>query len=165
MLIEKVSGKTYYEYVRESIFLPAGMKSTDSLPENEPLPRRAVGYMKKNGRWTPNTDTLPWRGTSAGGGYSTVVDLFRFAEALRSGKLISRPLLAEATRDQTPGGAGYGFGFNVGKSFGHGGGAPGMNGDLRIFPDSGYIIAVLSNLDPPEADRIGNFIRDRRPRN
>ena len=102
LLVEKVSGRSYYDYVRENIFVPAGMKSTDSLPESEAVLRRATGYMKEKGDWKPNTDTLPWRGTSAGGGYSTVRDLLRFAEALQSGKLISRELLAEATRDQTP---------------------------------------------------------------
>ena len=79
------------------VFAPAGMSSTDSLPENENVPNRAVGYMRRDGKWVPNTDTLPWRGTSAGGGYSTVGDLLRFAQALESGKLISKAMLAEAT--------------------------------------------------------------------
>jgi D-alanyl-D-alanine carboxypeptidase len=56
----------------------------------------------------PNTDTLPWRGTAAGGGYSTVGDLLRFAQALPSGKLISMATLAEATRPHQQQ-SGYGF--------------------------------------------------------
>ena len=44
---------------------------------------------------------------------------------------------------------------------GHGGGAPGMNGDLEIDPHSGYVIAVLANLDPPAATRISEFIVNR----
>jgi D-alanyl-D-alanine carboxypeptidase len=47
--------------------------------------------------------------------------------------------------------------------FGHGGGAPGMNGDLQIDPQGGYMVAVLSNLDPPAAQRISDFIVDRLP--
>jgi D-alanyl-D-alanine carboxypeptidase len=47
--------------------------------------------------------------------------------------------------------------------FGHGGGAPGMNGDLRIYPESGYAIAVLANLDPPAAERIANYASNRLP--
>ena len=47
--------------------------------------------------------------------------------------------------------------------FGHGGGAPGMNGDLKIYPGSGYVIAVLANLDPPAATRISAFIAERLP--
>ncbi|HMD06936.1 MAG TPA: hypothetical protein VKH63_05330 [Candidatus Acidoferrum sp.] len=49
------------------------------------------------------------------------------------------------------------------RHFGHGGGAPGMNGDLQIFPLSGYVIVVLSNLDSPAASRISDFIVNRLP--
>ncbi len=135
-LIEKVTGTSYYDYVRSKIFQPAGMTSTDSLPETEDVPSRSAGYMRSRDTWVPNTETLPWRGTSAGGGYSTVGDLMRFAQALESGKLISKSMLAEATREQQEQ---YGYGFGVQgegpqRSYGHGGGAPGMNGDLRVYP-------------------------------
>ena len=39
--------------------------------------------------------------------------------------------------------------INGTRCFGHGGGAPGMNGELKICPAPGYVVAVLSNLDPP----------------
>jgi hypothetical protein len=111
------------------------MTSTDSLPESEDVPNRAVGYMQSGDAWVPNTDTLPWRGTAAGGGDSIISDLMRFAEALGSGKSISKTTLDEATRQQQDQ---YGYGFTVGQepvpNYGHGGGAPGMNGDLRVFP-------------------------------
>ena len=87
-VIEKVSGQTYYNYVREHVFKPAGMTSTDALPESEAVPGRSTGYMREGTGWKPNTDTLPWRGTSAGGGYSTVEDLQRFANALQGHKLL-----------------------------------------------------------------------------
>jgi CubicO group peptidase (beta-lactamase class C family) len=66
-LIEAVSGASYYDHVRDNVFDPAGMTSTDSLPESENVPNRAVGYMRSGDAWVPNTDTLPWRGTTAGG--------------------------------------------------------------------------------------------------
>jgi len=47
--------------------------------------------------------------------------------------------------------------------FGHGGGAPGMNGDLEICPGPGYVIAVLANLDPPAASRVSDFVLNRLP--
>jgi D-alanyl-D-alanine carboxypeptidase len=81
-LIEHVTGESYYDYVDDHVFHPAGMRSTGSLPESVEVPGRAVGYMRASpsgGAWVPNTDTLPWRGTAAGGGYSTVGDLLRFA--------------------------------------------------------------------------------------
>jgi CubicO group peptidase (beta-lactamase class C family) len=156
VLIEAVSGESYYDYVRKHIFAPAGMSGTDSLPEIEPVAHRAAGYMQEKGEWRPNADTLPWRGTSAGGGYSTVGDLLKFAYALLDHKLLSAELLDQATTAQK-GTPGYGFGFGVDdnpvKSFGHTGGAPGMNGGLRIYPQSRTVIAVLSNLDPPAATK------------
>ena len=151
--------------MRENVFEPAGMTSTDSLPESEDVPNRAVGYWRPGDAWEPNTDTLPWRGTSAGGGYSTVGDLMRFAQALQSGTLISPEMLAEATSPH--GEVDYGFGFDVGDdpvtSYGHGGGAPGINGDLRIYPELGYVVVVLSNLDPPAASVLADFFTLRMP--
>ena len=47
---------------------------------------------------------------------------------------------------------------------GHGGGAPGMNGELRIYPKSGYVVAVLSNLDPPAASQVAGFLDLRLPK-
>lgn len=166
-LIEKVTGMTYYDYVRKHVFEPAGMKSTDSLPESEAVAARSRGYMRKADAWVDNQDTLPWRGTSAGGGYSTVGDLFRFAHALETGKLLGKELLIEATRKpQSKMGGGYGFGFGVSlkpAGYGHGGGAPGMNGMLRVLPESGIVIVVLSNLDPPAAGQLAQFIEQRIP--
>jgi D-alanyl-D-alanine carboxypeptidase len=163
-LIEAVSGVSYYDYVREHVFRPAGMSSTDSLPESEDVPGRAVGYTGSSGSRVPNTDWLPWRGMAAGGGYSTVGDFLRFAQALSSGKLISKTTLAKATSPQRQG---YGYGFVVGRRpsrhYGHGGGAPGMNGELRIFPRLGYVVVGLSNLDPPAASELVNIFVDRLP--
>ncbi len=113
----------------------------------------------------PIPTPCPGGGTAAGGGYSTVGDLLRFAQALTSGKLISKATLAEATRphDQQ-----YGYGFGVQgagrlRSYGHGGGAPGMNGELRIFPQLGYVVVSLSNLDPPAASELVEFFALRMP--
>jgi CubicO group peptidase (beta-lactamase class C family) len=171
LVIEKVSGQDYYEYVSEHVYKPAGMKSTDSLSEDKIVPNRSVGYMKDGAApWKPNTDTLPPRATSAGGGYSTVEDLLRFANALNSHKLLNERYTELLTTGKVETGGGgkyaYGFGDNIEggvRWFGHGGGAPGMNGDLKIFPQSGYVIAVLANMDPPAAGRISEFIAQRLP--
>jgi CubicO group peptidase (beta-lactamase class C family) len=125
--------------------------------------------MGADGQWRPNTDTLPYRGTSAGGGYSTVEDLLRFANALQNNELLDALYTEMLTTGKvdTPMGR-YGYGFSdqlIGgvRCFGHGGGAPGMNGDLEICPGPGYVIAVLSNLDPPAAGRVSEFITNRLP--
>jgi hypothetical protein len=125
--------------------------------------------MRRSSQFTPNTNTLPYRGTSAGGGYSTVEDLLAFANALTGHKLLDAQhttLLMTGKVDAMPG-VRYAYGFmdanRDGHWFGLGGGAPGMNGDLRIYPDSGYVIAVLANMDPPAASRVADFIGERLP--
>jgi D-alanyl-D-alanine carboxypeptidase len=164
-IIERVSGTSYFDYVRTKVYEPAGMTSTGSLPETEMVPNRAIGYMRRKDVWVSNADTLPWSGTSAGGGYSTVVDFFRFAEALQSGKLISKASLAQML---TPYRQQYGFGMTIQgqgamRTFGHGGGAPGQNGELRVLPELGYVVVALSNYDPPAASRLVDFVAVRLP--
>jgi len=171
VVIERVTGQSYYEYVAEHVFRPAGMTHSGSEPEDKTVADRSVGYMKRNGAWTPNTPTLPYRGTSAGGGYSTVGDLLKFAEALMSHKLLNAEYTNMLITGKADVGNGqmYAYGFEDGRkdgdgAVGHGGGAPGMNGELRIYPKSGYVIAVLSNLDPPAASQLNGFIDPRLPR-
>jgi D-alanyl-D-alanine carboxypeptidase len=172
-VIEKVTGQSYYDYVQQHIYEPAGMTRSGSLPEDRAVPDRSIGYMKPPGQtaWLPNTDWLPYRGTSAGGGYSTVEDLARFAHALMSHKLLSpdsTELLITGKVKARPG-AKYAYGFEDARDadgngwVGHGGGAPGMNGDLKIYPKSGYVVAVLANMDPPAAQRISEYLDLRLP--
>jgi D-alanyl-D-alanine carboxypeptidase len=169
-IIEHVTGQSYYDYVREHVFLPAGMTATDSLPEASSVPGLSVGYIGSGSKVVANTETLPYRGTSAGGGYSTVGDMIRFATALTSHQLINREYVDRAITGRADAGLGkYGYGFfdvtqNGVRYFGHGGGAPGMNGELRVFPSSHYVIAVLANLDPPAASKIADFAGERLPR-
>jgi CubicO group peptidase (beta-lactamase class C family) len=172
-VIEKVTGQSYYDYVQQHIYEPAGMTRSGSLPEDRAVADRSIGYMKPPGQtaWLPNTDWLPYRGTSAGGGYSTVEDLARFAHALLSHKLLSpdsTELLITGKVKARPG-ARYAYGFEDARDadgngwVGHGGGAPGMNGDLKIYPESGYVVAVLANMDPPAAQRISEYLDPRLP--
>ena len=164
-IIEAVSSEDYYSYVQRHIFAPARMTSTGSLPEEVAVPNRSRGYVRKDGRLADNADTLPYRGSAAGGGYTTASDLVRFGEALRSGKLVSKAMLAQATSAQRPDGW-YGFGFFVGgqgptRNWGHGGGAPGMNAAFRIYPELDAVVVALANLDPLAADNQADFYANR----
>ena len=169
-LIERVSGETYYDYVRDHVYKPAGMTASGSEPEEQAVANRSVGYMKQDGTWRDNSETLPYRGTSAGGGYSTVADLLAFANALQQHKLLNAQyfeMLTTAKVDTPNGPRTLGLGestINGIRCFGHAGGFPGMNGDLRVCPATGYTIAVLANVDPPAAQRISDFIRNRLPK-
>ncbi len=174
VVVERVSGKSYYDYVSENIYGPAGMSASGSLIEEQNVPNRSMGYTRFGGNGLrPNTDTLPYRGTSAGGGYSTVEDLLKFANVLASHKVLDarNTELLTMGKVNTARGVKYAFGFMdddtdpAFRHFGHGGGAPGMNGELEIYPQSGYVIVVLANLDPPAAGRISDFVCNRLPKN
>ncbi len=143
-IIEKVTGQSYYDYVREHIFKPAGMMDTDSYLSDEKVANRAEGYRRNDkGERVNNIDTRPWRGSSAGGGYSTVENILKFSTALTGGKLLS----PTATKRIAGGGLGIA------------GGAPGINSELEIDPRSGYTIVVMGNYDPPNAATVSRFIR------
>jgi D-alanyl-D-alanine carboxypeptidase len=164
-LIEIVSGEPYQTYVREHIYEPAGMLHTESRPESDNVTGRAVGYSQGPRGLVANTDKMPWSGTSAGGGYSTVGDLYLFAQALQSGKLLSPEFLSEATRGSALR-SDYGLGFYVlpDGGYGHGGGAPGINGELHILPHSGYTLVALANRDPRMATNMVDVITGALPR-
>lgn len=179
VVIEKVSGQTYYDYVRDHIYVPAEMRSSGSECEDQFVPDRSVGYTFAAGLTLqpstgplpfprPNTASLPIRGSSAGGGYSTVQDLLNFAIALQANRLLDaqHTELVTAGRVETDHGSHYGYGFetrtvNGLRGVGHSGGAIGMNGMFDIFPDIGYVVVVLANLDPPAAGRISRLITER----
>jgi len=129
--------------VRRHIYEPAGMTRTaswavDSLPANT-----ARGYTRggqdapASTPLGPNTDFLPGRGSSAGGGYSTAHDLLRLINALRAGTIPSAP----------PAGIGIA------------GGAPGLNAAVEGGLPGGYDVIVLTNLDPPAAERVAQIVR------
>jgi len=165
LIIERVSGQSYYDYVREHVYRPAGMASSDSFPEETFVPGLAVGYVRDAAGWKPNTDTLPLRGNSAGGGHSTVSDLWRFARALLDHKLLNASDTEVVTSGKVEMGprAQYGYGFgdieeNGVRVIGHNGGAPGMNGELKIYVRSGFVVAVLANMDPPAATELATLI-------
>ncbi|WP_414604979.1 serine hydrolase domain-containing protein [Stenotrophomonas pavanii] len=166
-IIEVVSGQSYYAYVEEHILRPAGMTGTGFEPETASVPKRAIAYTKHDGQWVRETKSLPWRGMSAGGGYSTVADMMKFAEALQSGKLVSPALLQQATTAQNHKGW-YGFGFVVqgeGREhqYGHEGGAPGSNSAIVVLPAQGYVVVGLANVDPDAIGNVVNYIVRRLP--
>ncbi len=172
-IIEAISGETYFDYVREHIYKPLDMMNTDAYELDYDTPNLAVGYTQApEGGWKNNIFMHVIKGGPAGGGYSTVEDLTRFAEALLDHTLLSK----EATDTITTGkvtspdfqNASYAYGFldenvNGFRRYGHSGGFPGINGQLHVYPDLGYTVAVLANYDFAAdivADRIGRLLTD-----
>ena len=152
-VIEIASGQSYFDYVRESIYKPAGMTNTDCYELDKVNTNLAVGYDKQftdNGiAWSNNVFAHVMRGGPQGGGYSTVEDLLKFDQALRSGKLVSAESLKTLTTPKPElNSPDYGYGFFASAnspSTGHSGGFIGINSDLRMYLGSGWTIAVMSN--------------------
>ncbi len=170
MIVEAASGQDYYEYVREHIYEPAGMTDSDSYDMDIPVKNLAIGYtrspmggfpddgmrwLETNGGWRNNNLMHSIKGTPAGGGFSTSPDLIRFAQALRSGTLVSPEMLETLTTPKPElSSPDYGYGFGTGESggglgrvVGHGGGFPGINANLEIYIDGDLNVAAMVNMD------------------
>jgi CubicO group peptidase (beta-lactamase class C family) len=151
VVIESATGQDYFDYVREHIYAPAGMHRSDSFEMDDPVENLAIGYdpvPDSEYGFENNLYKHVIRGGPAGGGFSTVGDLHRFARALVSGGLVSEESTQLMWTDHSGDGYGYGFGIQEtasGRVVGHGGGFPGINSNLDIMLDRGYIVAVMSN--------------------
>ncbi len=152
-IIEIVSGQNYFHYVRENIYKPAGMTNTGCYELDKVNENLAVGYDKN---YTDDGITFRnnifmhvMRGGPQGGCFSTVEDLLKFSQTLQSNKLVGAEyvkLLTTAKPELNSPNYGYGFQVNSDKkSFGHGGGFPGISSNLEIFPESGWTAIVMSN--------------------
>lgn len=150
MIIEELSGENYYKYVKENIFLPAGMENTDYYETDMSIENLAEGYIKKNenGIWKTSTYMKGARGSSAGGAYSTTEDLFKFATALKNNTFISARTLELMVSDENQDNYGFGFSlnkFNDTEVYGHNGGAHGVSAELDIYENLDYVVVTLSN--------------------
>jgi CubicO group peptidase (beta-lactamase class C family) len=157
LIIEKVTGENYFDYVRENVYKRAGMLNTDAYENDYNVPNLAIGYTRmqaRKGELKNNLFMHVVKGGPAGGGYSTVHDLLMFGNAIINNKLLSpeNTKLMTTGKVQTDPHIMYCYGFrdrveNGHHIVGHTGGFPGINGYLGIFTDLGYTVAVLSNFD------------------
>ena len=165
-IIEVITGKSYDEYVQQHIYDVAGMQNTYCYEIDRTVPNLAMGYTHDPDinnlcldQYINNFLIIPVKGSSAGGGYSTIGDLVSFARALKKGDLISEhslemmqdPIISKGIEHL--GSEGFGYGCQTGiigknKFYGHGGGAPGVATMLMIFPDIDLVVAILTNWDP-----------------
>lgn len=160
LLVEAVSGQSYYDYVAQHVLAPAGMRNTGYYDIDGRAERAAVPHRGGTGadRDTPILPLPEPRGAAAGGGYSTARDLLRFHRALLGGRLLGSKEMAllfapvelpPGTR-APPHGLGvlrYEAGGDV--AYGHPGGAPGIGVDFRGLRDSGFAVVVMSNSEQP----------------
>jgi CubicO group peptidase (beta-lactamase class C family) len=163
MVIAKVSGESYADFVRKNLFEPLKLARTRYDSNAEVLVNRAQGYAFENGKFA-NDDLLGMSQPGAAGALlSTASDLVRWQQALVSGRVVKResyeemtlPFLLANGRE-----TGYGMGLQLDRQAGqrcvwHGGGINGFNSVLLYFPDTALHIAVISNSERLRADALG----------
>ncbi len=156
LIVERVSGVSYEEYVRRNILAPAGMVDTNWEPITSLDPRRAATYTVATAGGPAArrdaSDLQGLKGTPAGGAYSTARDMVAFLDALRSARLFPLAITAEllAPRTELPFGRANGYGFELAghpDRVGKGGNAPGTSAQIEMYPESGHTVVILSNYD------------------
>ncbi|MEU5159199.1 serine hydrolase domain-containing protein [Streptomyces sp. NPDC020875] len=168
-VVAAVSGRSYYDYVREEIFTPAGMTASGFLTRPDVRSRTDVArpyWSRPSGGERVDFTTTPAFGFIGGpdsGAYSTAPDLLRLAEAVRAGTLLHPAYTELITTGKvpvpprgadTPAGereyAGYGFHEFVTaglRLYGHPGGGPGTATNIDIDDESGWTVIALGNYD------------------
>ena len=158
-IVEKVSGKPFAAYLKETILDPLGMKDTGYDVWSDVLRHRATGYSMKDGAFVnaPYLDmSLPY---SAGSLYSTVDDLLIWDQSLYGTRILSE---ASKKKMFTPFLEHYAYGWMVGSdpkhpSVTHGGGINGFSTDIKRFTEDKATIIALCNLD---SGKPGNITSD-----
>lgn len=149
-IVQRVSGKTYYDYITENIFKPSGMNDAGYPTPNhlQGVPTGYTTFFGEVARAVSNRQNLPWRGTPAGGGVASANDMLKFVAALKSGKLLPAPMFKMATTaGNTPW---YGMGFVVNSSlasWGHGGNSYGMDVAIHFYPTTDTTFVCLASRD------------------
>lgn len=156
IIIEKVSGKTYEEFIEENIFLPLGMVNSGYDHHSSILKHRASGYNISKGERVnaPYLDmSIPH---AAGALYSTVEDLYLWDRALYKEKILKR---ASLDKMFTPFKGNYGYGWRIDTIFGHkrihhGGSIFGFQTHIARYVDDNTFIVFLCNQRPTNTRKI-----------
>jgi D-alanyl-D-alanine carboxypeptidase len=176
-IVEKLSGQAFPEYLKEKVFKPAGMRHTGSSTSSENLPVSvphaitiAEDPLGLKGFQPKASEKQAKDGVGMGGWTSTTRDLFNFARALRTSKLLPTLSVDEITTGKVsvfppPMDVKYGYGFyempmKGDRMVGHsgGGGDLGMGAEVEMLWKSGYTIIVLSNHGLDEARYITHTV-------
>ncbi len=166
MIIERVTGKSYGDYLRETFFVPNGLTSTVYCGTQPIIKKRAHGYDRgPNG--LVNTDFLSMNLPYAAGSLcSTVGDLATWTRLLHDGKLVNAasfktmttPVALTSGRPMS-----YGFGLSIDmlgshRRIHHGGGINGFISELAYYPNDSLTVVVLANTSPAPSDQIAENI-------
>jgi D-alanyl-D-alanine carboxypeptidase len=173
MIIEKASGKSYWQFIDEHIFRPLDMNLTRNTDPQRLVPHRASGYEWVKNHYENRPVLLPFIAFSAGSLLSTVEDLAKWDAALYTEKLLKSSTIEQMwtstkTRDGTTAPFNYGFGWFIDSYQGHRlvqhtGGTPGFSSAIYRFIDDRLTVIILTNhadmvLDQLAIDIAGTYV-------
>ncbi|MBS0420063.1 MAG: beta-lactamase family protein [Proteobacteria bacterium] len=169
MLIHKVSGEPWGEFLAQRIFKPLGMAATRIISDAEIIPNRAAGYKLEEGVLRNQRWVAPfYNSTGDGAMYFNVLDLAKWDAALYTQTLLSQSNLERmwtpfALNNGERNIGNYGFGWFIRSIRGHrviehGGGWQGFTAHIARYVDDGTTVVVLTNMSSGDASEMAHAI-------
>jgi len=170
LVVERVSGQAFGQFLRDNIFAPLGMTGTVVRDSSEPaITHRARGYRRMDGAIELYDDHPLNHIVGSGSIFSSVEDLARWDRALDTDALVRRSTLDEAWSPvQLGSGEHYPYGFgwrldrrgSLGRRIWHSGGWLGFSTHLVRYPERRVTVIVLANLEDFECEELASRIVD-----
>ena len=164
LIVERASGKSYFQFLDERIFKLLGMTVTRSTETKQIVPNRAAGYEWVDGKFENRPVLLPAIAFSAGSVLSTALDMAKMDAALYTEKLLKKSSLDKIwtpakTNDGALASLDYGFGWFVGsfhkhRLVQHTGGTPGFSAAFYRFVDDRLTVIILTNHSDKIIDQL-----------
>ena len=169
ILIRRVTGEYFGDFLQHHIFQPLGMSTTRIVDEAEIVPNRAAGYRIDNGHLKNQEWVAPTLNTTADGSlYFSIIDIAKWDAALYTDRLLKRSSLqqmwtAAKLLNGEPNSANYGFGWFIESQDGHrvvdhDGRWQGFDTQISRYPDDGLTVVVLTNLGSADAHLIADKV-------
>jgi CubicO group peptidase (beta-lactamase class C family) len=155
LVVERASGLSFPDFLRQRIFEPLGMRQTLAfVAEGPAVPERAYGYTLEDGSWRRDDQSSTSAVLGDGGIYSSIDDLARWDAALYDDRLLSGPSRRLAFSPQVSTDdpeVRYGFGWRItGDTLWHSGETVGFRNVIIRQPSRRLTVVLLSNRDDPE---------------
>ncbi|MEK7257610.1 MAG: serine hydrolase domain-containing protein [Bacteroidota bacterium] len=153
-IVEKVSGKTFANFLSDNIFKPIGMKNTCVFEQRKRIKNRAFGYAKDEQEQLVFSDQSLTSATQGDGGvYTSLDDYLKWHRALASNYFLDLQATLEKVNVPLPGGQGkYGAGWFFAKlpenevEMFHSGSTCGFSNDVIRAPGKGVLVVFFSNI-------------------
>ena len=167
MIVEKISGETFAEFLKENIFIPLKMENTVAHEEGiSVVENRAYGYSRTDSGWIREDQSITSAVLGDGGIYSNVEDLYKWDQSLYTNKILFDTLRNEAmARTILTGGEkmDYGYGWYIKKYKGnevvyHTGSTQGFRNVIYRVPSRKFTVIILTNRNEGEPEKIADHI-------